>query len=344
MPVLGEQVLRILQAEIVVDRMAEFLLAAQVTLGRLNRCVAEQELDLFQLSARQVAQPGARAPQIMRGKVLDVSPFRSTLHNMPYRLRSDRGTQSLPMRLTRRKIVPALMSPGLRRPVSQASNASLRTAANRKLIVEGARFFCSRKNRYRRTIVRLNARRGSEQYQPINSSIAWPYDSCELAAASEFNTAFFDCSRSGSRSTVLGLDRFRYFLPTCDTGGLLRHGFQYGGLTVAMTRTPFSSTVCVLVGATRQVDVTPNITRVIFCGGRLDFGLPVNALNCLFVVNQRLIPNIADQGRRPGSPECDGVGAMADGEDAPKGFGPHSDQEPVLEEAVSKHCNSFGRG
>jgi hypothetical protein len=228
--------------------------------------------------------------------------------------------------------------------VSQASNASLRTAANRTLIVEGARFFCSRKNRYRRTTVRLNARRGSEQYQPINSSIAWPYDSCELAAASEFNTAFFDCSRSGSRSTVLGLDRFRYFLPTCDTGGLLRHGFQYGGLTVAMTRTPFSSTVCVLVGATRQVDVTPNITRVIFCGGRLDFGLPVNALNCLFVVNQRLIPNIAHQGRRPGSSEGDGVGAMADGEDAPKGFGPHSDQEPVLEEAVSKHCNSFGRG
>jgi hypothetical protein len=39
----------------------------------------------------------------------------------------------------------------------------------------------------------------------MNSPIAWPYDSCELTAASEFNTAFLDCSRSGSRSTVLGL-------------------------------------------------------------------------------------------------------------------------------------------
>jgi hypothetical protein len=40
------------------------------------------------------------------------------------------------------------------------------------LIVEGARFFCSRKNRQPMTIVLLNARRGSEQYHPINSSMA----------------------------------------------------------------------------------------------------------------------------------------------------------------------------
>jgi hypothetical protein len=41
-------------------------------------------------------------------------------------------------------------------------------------LVEGARLFCSRKNRYRSTTVRLNANRGSQQYQPMNSSIAWP--------------------------------------------------------------------------------------------------------------------------------------------------------------------------
>jgi len=38
---------------------------------------------------------------------------------------------------------------------------------------------------------------------------------------------------------------------------------------------------------------------------------------------------------------CYGVGAMADEEDAPKGFGAHSDQERILEEAVYKHVQFF---
>ena len=36
-----------------------------------------------------------------------------------------------------------------------------------------------------------------------------------------------------------------------------------------------------------------------------------------------------------------GVGAMVDLEDAPKGFGAHSDQERILEEAVYKHMQFF---
>jgi acetylornithine deacetylase/succinyl-diaminopimelate desuccinylase-like protein len=39
--------------------------------------------------------------------------------------------------------------------------------------------------------------------------------------------------------------------------------------------------------------------------------------------------------------QCYGVGAMADLEDAPKGFGAHSDQERILEEAVYKHVQFF---
>ena len=39
--------------------------------------------------------------------------------------------------------------------------------------------------------------------------------------------------------------------------------------------------------------------------------------------------------------QCYGVGAMGDEEDAAKGFGAHSDQERILEEAVYKHVQFF---
>ncbi len=45
----------------------------------------------------------------------------------------------------------------------------------------------------------------------MNSSMACPYDSCELAAAGEFRTAFFDCSKSGSRIIALALERLLAF-------------------------------------------------------------------------------------------------------------------------------------
>lgn len=39
--------------------------------------------------------------------------------------------------------------------------------------------------------------------------------------------------------------------------------------------------------------------------------------------------------------QCYGIGAMSDVEDPPKGFGPHSDQERILVEAVYKHLQFF---
>ena len=39
--------------------------------------------------------------------------------------------------------------------------------------------------------------------------------------------------------------------------------------------------------------------------------------------------------------QCYGVGAMVDEEDLPKGFGPHSDQERILEDALYKHAQFF---
>jgi acetylornithine deacetylase/succinyl-diaminopimelate desuccinylase-like protein len=39
--------------------------------------------------------------------------------------------------------------------------------------------------------------------------------------------------------------------------------------------------------------------------------------------------------------QCYGIGAMIDLEDAPRGYGAHSDQERILEEAVYKHLQFF---
>jgi hypothetical protein len=51
----------VLKPEVVIDRVTELLLAAEVTLRRLNRCVSEQELDLLQFSAAQMTETGAAA-------------------------------------------------------------------------------------------------------------------------------------------------------------------------------------------------------------------------------------------------------------------------------------------
>jgi hypothetical protein len=50
----------------------ELLLASQIALGRLNRHMPQEKLDLVQLSARKVAQAGAGAP-VMPGPALTPS-------------------------------------------------------------------------------------------------------------------------------------------------------------------------------------------------------------------------------------------------------------------------------
>src|SRR4029453_9605585 len=78
------------------------------------------------------------------------------------------------------------------------------TAASRRLTVAGAYPRCSRWMRYRSTTVRVNAGRGSEQYQATNSRIAWSYVRWPLAEVKLLSTAAFDCSRSGRARTRFG--------------------------------------------------------------------------------------------------------------------------------------------
>jgi hypothetical protein len=51
-------------SEVVIDRVAEFLLAAKISLGRLNRRMPQQKLNLLKLTSRQMAQSHA-SPALM---------------------------------------------------------------------------------------------------------------------------------------------------------------------------------------------------------------------------------------------------------------------------------------
>jgi hypothetical protein len=50
-------------SDAIIDRRPNPLLAAKVSLGRLNRDMSQQELDLFQFAACSVAQTSARPTQ-----------------------------------------------------------------------------------------------------------------------------------------------------------------------------------------------------------------------------------------------------------------------------------------
>ena len=51
----------VFQAQVVIHRVSQFLFASQVMLGRLNRCMAEQELNLFKFSPSQMTESCAGA-------------------------------------------------------------------------------------------------------------------------------------------------------------------------------------------------------------------------------------------------------------------------------------------
>jgi len=56
----------LLTAESVIHRTSKLLLASKVTFRGLDRYMAEQELNLVQLTTGEMTEPGARSSQIMR--------------------------------------------------------------------------------------------------------------------------------------------------------------------------------------------------------------------------------------------------------------------------------------
>jgi hypothetical protein len=73
----------VFQSQVVIHRMSQFLFASKIVLGRLNRCMPKQELNLIKFSPSQVAQSRASATQVMRSEILDVGTFRSRFDDVP---------------------------------------------------------------------------------------------------------------------------------------------------------------------------------------------------------------------------------------------------------------------
>lgn len=70
----------------VVHGVPELLLAAEVAFGRLNRHVAQQELNLVEFAAGQVAEPGARTTEVMWREPVDAGLGRGGPDDVPQHL------------------------------------------------------------------------------------------------------------------------------------------------------------------------------------------------------------------------------------------------------------------
>src|SRR5215469_13912834 len=81
--------LGVFQPEVVIDRVAEFLLAAKVALSCLHRRMPQQKLNLLKLASRQMAQSRAGPAQVMGRKVRDAGSLSHRPHHMPDRLGCD---------------------------------------------------------------------------------------------------------------------------------------------------------------------------------------------------------------------------------------------------------------
>ena len=134
----------------------------------------------------------------------------------------------------------AAATSGLRSAQSDASYASRRIAANLRLIVDGDVRVLFERDSVGVTTFLLKASLGSEQYQSMNSRMAWSYERFELEDVRLFKTADFDCSRSGSLRTVFGT---RLRLLFAIGSGLRCRGEKHDPVPDLLTSTAFIRTL-----------------------------------------------------------------------------------------------------
>ena len=84
-------------ADAVVHGASNPLLAAEVALGRLNRNVPEQKLNLFQFAARSMAQPCACPTKVVRREPLNACFTGILAYHVPDRLLRQTVTPGAPV-------------------------------------------------------------------------------------------------------------------------------------------------------------------------------------------------------------------------------------------------------
>jgi len=165
--------------------VSQFLFASKTVLGRLNRCVPQQKLNLLELAASQVRQSCAGTAQVMRSEILDTGTFRSHFDDMPDGFKCE------------------ALAPDLSRPTYSPEERTCAYPGCIGLLIHSA--LRPRWNQDCADVLSFANKVGDHPMFLTDLKIS------QLTAASEFRTAFFDCSKSGSRSSVLGLERLVVF-------------------------------------------------------------------------------------------------------------------------------------
>ena len=81
----------------VIDGRPNALLAAEVPLGRLNRDVPEQELNLFQLATRRMAESSSCPPEVVRREPMNARFMGVLPNDVPDRLLRQAVTPGAPV-------------------------------------------------------------------------------------------------------------------------------------------------------------------------------------------------------------------------------------------------------